>query len=146
MKVQLTHPLRQRLVQTAFEWEREFGVAPAITTALSEFDAAILVGHSPTSFGQEMQGVTAVRKGVDFHWQGVRYQVKAHRSSGKRGSKITNAGKASNYDWDRLIWVRYDELYVPQEAWQWEVDDYRREFDARPRLSPEDMRRGRRLA
>ena len=92
MKVQLTHPLRQRLVQTALEWEREFGVAPAITTALSEFDAAILVGHSPTSFGQEMQGATAVRKGVDFQWQG------------------------------------------------------RREFDGRPRLSPEDMRRGRRLA
>ena len=36
--------LRQQLISIALEWQKRFGVAPAITSALSEYDAAILVG------------------------------------------------------------------------------------------------------
>ena len=133
-------------MEVALDWKRAFGVAPGITSSLSEFDAALLTGHTPASFGQSMQGVTAVRKGVDFCRGGIRYQVKGNRPSGKRGSTVTKVGKAKNYEWDRLIWVRYDPQYVVQEAWEWLVNKYRCEFDAHSRLSPSDMRRGRQLA
>jgi hypothetical protein len=38
------HELRARLVTIALEWERAFGNAPSITSALSEYDAAMLLG------------------------------------------------------------------------------------------------------
>ena len=36
--------LRQKLAEAALAWERAFGVVPSITSAISEFDAAMLVG------------------------------------------------------------------------------------------------------
>ena len=38
--------LRDKLIQVALEWQAKFGVAPQITTAVSEYDAAMLVGMS----------------------------------------------------------------------------------------------------
>lgn len=76
---------------------------------------------------------------------GLRYQVKANRPSGKPGSFVTLVGKASNYEWDRLIWILYDRYFVVQEAWEWEVDKYRLEFHDRNRLAPANMRKGKRL-
>lgn len=37
-------PLRQQIVDAALAWEARFGNAPQITTVLSEYDAAMLVG------------------------------------------------------------------------------------------------------
>ena len=74
--------LRRTLVNTVLEWERRYGVAPAITSAISEYDAALLVGHSPESFGRVCVGRTAVTRGADFCFDGLRYQVKANRPSG----------------------------------------------------------------
>src|SRR5438477_6352818 len=96
--------LRAALVALVLEWERRYGVAPFITTAVSEYDAARLVGHTPESLGLDCEGRTAVTRGTDFCRNGVRYQVKACRPSGKPGSFITWVPKATNYDWDRLIW------------------------------------------
>lgn len=48
--------------------------------------------------------------------------------------------KASNYEWDRLIWILYDKNYVMQEAWEWNVEDYKMAFENKDRLSPEDYR------
>jgi len=138
--------LRTRLVGAALEWEQRFGIAPAITSALSEFDAAIRVGHTPESFALQAVGRTAVSRGHDFVFDGVRYQVKANRPSGKPGSFVTLVAKAKNYDWDRLIWILYDQRFQIVEAWLWSVDDYRREFDSSVRLSPNHMRKGTRLA
>jgi hypothetical protein len=90
-------------------------------------------------------GRTAVSRGADFTHRGTRYQVKANRPSGKPGSFVKLVGKARNYDWDRLIWLLYDREYVLQEAWQWDVDDYRKAFDSIERLRPEHMRLGQRL-
>lgn len=84
-------------------------------------------------------------RGSDFTWDRVRYQIKANRPSGKPDSFVTLVGKTSNYEWDRLIWLLYDRLYVLQEAWEWDVAAYREAFDAKSRLAPADMRRGRRL-
>ena len=137
--------LRERLVGVALEWERSFGVAPSITSAVSEYDAACLVGHSDHSFGVACVGRTSVTKGCDFIFEGQRYQVKANRPSGKPGSFVTIVSKATNYEWDRLIWMLYDRHYVLQEAWEWTVEDYFKAFDAQKRLAPADMRQGSRL-
>lgn len=138
--------LRNQLIHAALSWEHAFGNAPQITTAISEYDAARLVGCSLSSYSAAMKGVSAVQKGHDFVFNGVRYQIKANRPSGKPGSKVTLVTKARNYEWDRLIWILYNRLYEIQEAWQWEVDAYREAFDPLNRLSPSHMRRGKRLA
>ena len=129
----------------ALDRERSFGVAPAITSALSENHAASLVGHTDDSLGRDCLGRTSVTRGSDFTFEGIRYQIKANRPSGKPGSVVTLVGKASNYDWDRLVWMLYDRFYVLQEAWEWEMERYRVAFDARSRLAPADMRKGRQL-
>ena len=137
--------LRDRLVAIALEWEGTFGVAPSITSTLSEYDAACLIGHTNESYGKACIGRTAVTRGCDFICNGLRYQVKANRPSGKPGSFVTLVSKASNYEWDRLIWILYDRYFVIQEAWQWEVSQYREAFHVRNRLAPVDMRKGKRL-
>jgi hypothetical protein len=137
--------LRQQMVSTVLEWQRRFGVAPAITSALSEYDAATLVGCPEEDYSRYMQDKTAVAKGADFIHDGKRYQVKACRPSGKPGSRVTWVPKANNYEWDYLIWVHYTTAYEIREAWLWSVGDYRQVFDSVARLSPDHMRMGKRL-
>jgi hypothetical protein len=127
------------------EWEHRYGVAPFITSAISEFDAARLVGHTPESLAIDCVGRTAVTRGTDFCHNGLRYQVKACRPSGKPGSFVTWVPKATNYEWDRLIWLLYNREFEVLEAWEWTVDDYKNGFDAVKRLSPSHMRAGRGL-
>lgn len=137
--------LRVTLVGVALEWERRYGVGPAITSAISEYDAARLIGHTPESLGLDGMGRTAVTRGFDFRHAGVRYQVKACRPSGKPGSAITKVPKASNYDWDRLIWILYDRYYQLLEAWEWESAAYKTSFQTVERINPAMMRSGRPL-
>lgn len=85
--------LRKRLISTALEWQNRFGVAPAITSVLSEYDAAIRVGCPEEEYSLYMQDKTAVARDTDFVHEGKRYQVKACRLSGKRGSKVTKVPK-----------------------------------------------------
>jgi hypothetical protein len=132
-------------VAIALEWERDYGVAPAITSALSEYDAARLVGMSNADYMADRVGRTAVSKGYDFLHQGVRYQVKANRPSGRPGSFVTLVSAAKNYDWDRLIWLLYDREYRLVEAWLWEAEDYRGRLGLLKRLGPREMRLGQRL-
>ncbi|PTR10616.1 hypothetical protein C8R32_101146 [Nitrosospira sp. Nsp5] len=138
--------LRKKLVESALEWECVFGNAPCITSAISELDAALILGASAEEYSVSMQGMTSVRKGYDFRFNGARYQVKANRPSGKSGSFVTLVGKARNYEWDYLIWVLYNPKYEVQEAWLWEVSAYKAAFDTVMRLSPSHYRQGRRLA
>ena len=137
--------LRDKLVSVALRWEQVFGNAPHITAAISELDAALLVGCSLDDYAVCMRGATSVRQGYDFRFNGKRYQVKANRPSGKRGSFVTLVAKARNYDWDFLIWILYDKYYTIQEAWQWEVVPYRESFEYVARLRPAHYRRGLRL-
>jgi hypothetical protein len=139
--------LRQQLVESALAWERKYGVAPSITTAISEHDAAIIVGMSDNEYSSYMlkERRTAVSRGHDFKKKEDRYQVKAHRPSGKPGSNITNAGKAENYNWDFLVWIRYDEEFKPQEAWEWDRESYKTKFEMKKRITPQDMRGGHKL-
>lgn len=52
--------LRTQLVESALEWQKRFGVAPAITSQLSEYDAAMLVGCSEQEYSDYMEDKTAV--------------------------------------------------------------------------------------
>jgi hypothetical protein len=139
------HDLRDRLVKLALAWEGAFGNAPHITAALSELDAAQLVGCSIEEYAECMRGATAVRRGHDFEFKGQRYQVKANRPSGKPGSVVTLVPKAKNFDWDVLIWILYDKDYDIQEAWSWDAAPYRQAFEFVKRLAPSHYRRGTRL-
>ena len=134
--------LRNKLVDTALQWQERFGVAPSITSAISEYDAALLVGMTENEYSDYMQDKTAVSKGADFIFNKTRYQVKANRPSGKKGSFVTMVPKATNYEWDKLIWILYDKNYVMQEAWEWWVKDYQAVFDGIKRLSPNHYRNG----
>ena len=137
--------LRPRLVDIALTWQQQFGVAPSITSAVSEYDAAALVGMTEQEYGLACCNRTAVSRGWDFLFKDIRYQVKANRPSGRAGSPVTLVGKPNNYEWDKLIWILYDREYVIQEAWQWDVQEHRSQFETKKRLSPVDMRRGVRL-
>lgn len=134
--------IRGRLVAIALEWQSLYGIAPAITSTISEFDAARLVGMPIAEYSKFMSKQGAVAKGLDFSWEGVRYQVKANRPSGRLGSRVTLVPKAKNYDWDKLIWILYNTKYEIQQAWMWDREAYRTEFDAVSRLSPDHYRRG----
>lgn len=137
--------LRARLVATALAWWDRYGVAPQITSTLSELDAARLVGMSEPEYARDCATRTAVTKGYDFRHEGIRYQVKANRPSGKPGSTATLVNGPRNFDWDRLIWVLYDREYQLVEAWLWEVDAYRARLAPLERIGPPDMRLGHRL-
>jgi hypothetical protein len=134
--------VREQLVATALLWEQRFGNAPSITSALSEYDAAMLLGMSEEEYSSAMKNATAVRKGFDFVHRGHRYQVKGNRPSGKPGSPVTLVPKARNYEWDYLVWILYDSKYELQEAWQWEAAFYQQAFHECKRLSPADHRNG----
>ena len=134
--------LRNKLVDIALDWQENFGVAPSITSAISEYDAAMLIGMPESEYSDYMQDKTAVSKGADFIYKNTRYQVKANRPSGKKSSFVTMVPKASNYEWDKQIWILYDSKYVIQEAWEWSVQDYKYAFDTKKRLSPNDYRKG----
>lgn len=132
-------------METALEWERRFGNAPAITSVVSELDAAMLVGCSIDEYSRAMVGTTAVQRGYDFKFNGARYQVKGNRPSGKRGSAVTLVPKATNYEWDFLVWVLYNRSYEIEEAWLWDVAAYVAAFDSLKRLSPSHHRQGMKL-
>ena len=120
--------LRKQLVDVALEWEKHFGVAPSITSAISELGAARLVGMSEDADCAGGTHRTAVTKDTDFVCGEVRYQVTASRSSGKKGSKVRlvshKTEKKRPFGWDRLIWIRRI-----QEVREFTADEYRRKFD-----------------
>lgn len=142
----MTSSHRAELVATALRWEQRFGNAPFITTVLSEYDAAMLVGMTEDEYSKAMAGATTVQKGYDFQFKGERYQVKGNRPSGKPGSNVTWVPKATNYDWDQLIWILYDLGYRIVEAWQWDVSGYQTQFHEVKRLSPAHHRQGKCLS
>ncbi|MHB8108641.1 MAG: DUF6508 domain-containing protein [Syntrophorhabdaceae bacterium] len=137
--------LRRSMVECALTWQAKCGVAPSITSVISESDAAKLIGCDAMEYSVQMVHRTAVSKHYDFMYKNGRYQVKANRPSGKPGSKVTWVPKPNNYEWDYLIWILYDTKYNIEEAWIWGVDEYKANFDEKKRLSPADMRKGQKL-
>jgi len=142
---EIMQSMRDSLVKIALEWENKFTVMPQITSTISEYDVAQLLGCDEKTYSKIMKNQTAVTKGHDFIYNGKKYQIKANRPSGKPGSFVTLVGKARNYKWDFLIWILYDTQFNIQEAWKFKVDLYKKLFDQKNRLSPDDMREGERL-
>ena len=52
--------MRDKLVKLALNWQNKFGVAPSITSAISEYDAAMLVGMTVNQYSKSMINRTAV--------------------------------------------------------------------------------------
>ncbi len=134
--------LRDLLANVSLEWEKRFGVALRVTCDIAEYDAARLVGASLRVGSGRNSSDTAVTNGVDFRKGSERYQVKSNRPSGKPGSKVTLVWKASNYNWDKLVWILYDRFYNIEEAWQFSSGNYKKLFNTKKRLSPRDMSLG----
>ena len=55
--------LRNQLVDIALKWQQKYGVAPAITSSISEYDAAMMIGMSEQEYSDFMQDKTAVNRG-----------------------------------------------------------------------------------
>ncbi len=79
--------IRSRLVEVAPRWQERFGVALAVTSALSEIDA-LLVGMTEDEYCSGCSSRTAVTRGSDFDHRGCRYQVKGSRPSGRPESLV----------------------------------------------------------
>ncbi len=62
--------LRDQLVNLAIKWQQQFGVAPAITSAISEYDATMFIGMSEENYFLYMQDKTAVMREHDFIYEG----------------------------------------------------------------------------
>ena len=137
--------LRDLLVQISLEWERRFAVAPQITASIAEYDAAKLVGTNLRIGKGREESDTAVTKGVDFRKGDIFYQVKSNRPSGKPGSKVTLVGRARSFDWHKLVWILYGREYNIEEAWEFTRKRYRKLFESKKRISPDDMRKGTKL-
>jgi hypothetical protein len=137
--------LRSQLVSMALEWEKTVGIIPHITTVISEYDASKLMGFAFSEYSSLIKSMTAVQKGYDFIFADIRYQIKACRPSGKKGSKITMVPKVKNYHWDKLIWIQYDRQFRIEEAWLWNVYEYKQAFHEKKRICPTDMWSGQRL-
>jgi hypothetical protein len=122
--------LRKRLVEVALEWKRYLGVAPSITSPISELDAAALVGKPEDERCAEGQKRSAVTRDYDFQWEGGKYQVTANRPSGKKESFVTLVSRKSEekrpFGRNRLIWILYDEGYNKLQAWEFSADEYRK--------------------
>ena len=65
--------LRDKLVDIVLQWQASFGVAPSITSSISEYDAAMLVGMSEKEYSDYMKDKTAVAKGTDFVYRNIWY-------------------------------------------------------------------------
>ena len=133
--------LRKRLVSVALLWQKEMGVAPAITPAIAEYDAARLVGCDYKGYCQDGLGKSAVRKGFDFRFRGKRFQVKANRPAQDTAAcKVTKIGKPKNYDWDVLIWVLYNSKWEIVEAWMWGRRAFRNRYKEKDHIRPKHLK------
>jgi len=126
--------LRERLVKLALDWQAHLGVAPSVTSAISELDAAILLSGGVSCLDK---GRSAVTKGVDFVFKKTRYQVKANRPSGREGSKPTKVSKPREINWDALVWICYTETYEPLEAYAIEAAVYAEKLHNEKYLRPD---------
>ena len=124
---------------------KEICCCSRITDSIAEYDAAKLVGTTLRIGKGRRESDTAVTKGVDFRRRNVFYQVKSNRPSGKPGSKVTLVGKPTNYNWDKLVWILYDSRYNIEESWEFPRNNYRKLFESKKRISPDDMRKGTKL-
>ena len=137
--------LKNQLIKLCLRWERLIGVAPHITSAISEYDAMKLVGMSEEEILKQAKGKTAVQKGYDFLYKGVKYQVKANRPSGKKGSFVTLTSKVKNYEFDKLIWILYNKEFGIEKAYIWDAKEYKEKLGNLKQVRPIHLIKGQRI-
>lgn len=132
--------MRSRLAALSMAWEHRYGVAPPITSAISEYDAAMLIGLTDDEYASACVGRSAVTPGADFVHRGIRYQVKANRPSGRAGSTVTIISKPRNLGFDVLVWVLYCPDFSIDEVWTVDVVTFERELHREIYLRPARLR------
>ena len=109
---------REQLISQSLAWESAFGKSPSITGELGEIDAIFSLGFLTPETLRKRRSASAVKSKSDFEVNGLRYQVKANRPSGRPGSKVTKIGVPKPDGWDELLWVLYNKDYRVQEFWK----------------------------
>jgi len=64
-----------------------------ITAAISEYDAAMMLGHTEAEYAASIKGRSSIGRVHDFVFNHKKIQVKANRPSGRPGSDVWNAGQ-----------------------------------------------------
>ena len=135
---------RTLLVAMAFDWERRFGIATVPLSKISEHDVCRLLGLPDEIWALDGQRVVRLTDGHVTLGK-VRARVNADRSDVRPASWLTLVAHSSGAGWDKLFWMLYDKEYELCEAWELPIVDPDQDFDERLRLTPADMRQGRRL-
>jgi hypothetical protein len=137
--------LRDQLVNSILEWQEKYGNAPHITSTISEYDAARLIGMSEEEFAARERGGTPSSREFNFIYREKRYRVQGKRRFSDRPGSTAIHRKPANYEWDYFIWILYNKSYEIEEAYLWEVAAYKENFDQNDRMPLRDMRSGQRL-
>lgn len=83
----MNNELRTKLIAIALEWQDRYGVAPQITTPLSEYDAAMLVGMPEHEYSVFMQDITAFIKALTSSTKMYVIKSKATAQAVNQGAK-----------------------------------------------------------
>jgi hypothetical protein len=136
-------PLRDRLCGVASKWQEKYRVSPSIMSAISEYDAARIIGMSEEEYAGRERGITS---GFNFIYNDRRYRVLGRRERrSERPESIVIRERPRHYKWDYFIWILYNESYVIREVRLWEVASYEEYFEQKDRMSLRDMRLGENL-
>jgi hypothetical protein len=136
--------LRDRLCEVASKWEEKYRARLSIISAIAEFDAARIIGLSEEEYVERERGG---RFSSGFIFREMRYRVMGtqRKELGERPGSTVIHKKPTNYDWDYLIWIRYNKLFVIEEVWRWNVVAYKEYFHQRDSMTLNDMRLGENL-
>jgi hypothetical protein len=140
--------LRDRLVETAIEWQEKYGVSPRvspiITPAIAEYDAARIIGISEEEYAELERDRHLA---FNFIYKGKRYRTRGSRqkSLSERPEGTVIYEKPKDFEWDCFIFILYRKSYVIEEAWLWEVASYKEFFYQNDKMSFSDMRQGKYL-
>ena len=135
--------LRSRLCESALNWQEKYRTIPHIMSAISEYDAARIIGMSEEEYAERRRG----RGPTDFVHGGNRYRVRGLRreEGGGRPNSLVIHRRPTNYEWDYFIFILYNKSYEIREAWIWCAASYREYFDRNDNMTLNDMRLGENL-
>ena len=91
--------IREQLVEIALKWQERYGIAPSITSAISEIDVAMMVGMREEDYSVLMQDMTAVNKGYNFIQNNLKYQIKMNLPLENLAVKLQTLVKQETMIW-----------------------------------------------
>ena len=140
--------LRDHLVKSTLEWREKYGSAPHITSTISEYDAARLIGMSEEEYAQR---TIDSRRRFNFIYKKKRYQVHGTRQFSQLPESVAIEKKTIKYGCNYFIRVLYNKSYEIQEAWLWDINSVngpdtgkglKQYFESNDRMTFADLRLG----